>query len=98
MDETKRITRKLEKFRPSTEDVVEVIHNIKKEGGTLNKNQKGIINYFIIGLIFSSLILFKFGTDTELYLLFSSFSSGALATFGVVFSMVMWGFVRMGLL
>ena len=98
MDGIKRTTRKLEKFRPSTEDVVEVIHNIKKEGATLNKNQKGIINHFIIGLIFSSLTIFKYGFGTELHLLFVSFSSGAFATFGIVFSMVMWGFVRMGLL
>ena len=95
-----RITRskELKKFKPSTEEIIDVIHKTKRKGVEVNKTQKGVFSFLFLGVIFYIIILFNYGTNTEFHVFSFTISSHEVAIFAVSYSMVSWVFHRLNIL
>lgn len=85
------------KFRPSSEQIITGIKVTKQKANKLNKEQKGVVNYAIMGIFFSLFVLFYFGTSEKFETMLLDFTSGELALFGFVFATVFWIADKLGI-
>jgi len=86
------------KYRPTSSDIIKGIKATKRTASKLNQEQKGVVNFGLLGVVFALIVLALFGTSTRWDIVVGIFSSGQLAFFMVVVSMTSWLFTRVGLL